>query len=374
MYYIIFLIGIILSFINDKKRVSFKIYVLLLIAFACLRYGVGADYFAYEYLYNRLNPSVINEFKYGLDNQELLFRLLGSFLKGIGFSYQQYLMFIAIINIFFISKIANKYSKNPTMSMLIYYSFYYLVWTFSGLRQGLTISIGMYYLLNCIEKKQTIKLISISLLLSFIHKSAIILIPFYFLSQPKIGKKELLYWSIVGILISLLPIGNILMHVSWLPFIDRLIPYIKPTTMLNRILDFQSIARLVFLFIALLYYEPYSNRDEMSKVIINIYIVGLILYFVFKFSELTAARLSIYGKLLDMIILPNIYYAYKDKVDKFIFLGLLLVLCSLYLFKELRTLERQTDLQNPMKIIVPYTNIYNKDRFTFNKKYLFIIE
>lgn len=374
MYYIIFIIGIILSIINDKKNdkknISLKLFALILAVLAFLRYGVGADYFAYNFLYTRLSGSLVAEFKYGLDNQEVLFRLIGSIFKGIGFSYQHYIVVIATLNLYYISKICKRYSKNPTLSLLTYFCFYYFVWTFSGLRQGLTLSIGIYYLLECLESNKTLKLIIISAILFFIHKSALTLIPLYFISKINFTKNKLISLTFLGIILSFFPIMNILMRFNWIPIIQRIVVYINPNNSLLSIFEFKSVARLIFLAIGLFYYEIYSSQDEISKKIINIYILSLISYFVFKSSELIAARISLYGFLLNILILPNIYYLYKNKIHKFIYLTCFGFLLILYFNKELHTMERQSELTNPNKVIIPYTNIYNKNKYSFTKNYL----
>lgn len=373
MYYIVFIIGIILSIINDKKRISFKLLALILSILAFLRYGVGADYFAYKYLYSRLNDSLIFELKYGIDNQEVLFRLIGSLIKKIGFSYQGYIIIIAIINMYYITKICNKYSKNPTFSLFIYFCFYYFVWTFSGLRQGIVLAMGIYYLLDCLEKDKTLKLILITVLLSLIHSSAIILVPLYMSTKMDLDRGKLIILVFIGVLASIIPLGNIIVKLTWIPIVSRLLPYIGSTTSLLNILDFKSLGRLLFLFIGLFYYNSYSSQDGLSKKIINIHILSLILYFFFKFSELTAARLSIYGMFLNVLILPNIYYMYKDKFDKLIYISCLGVLSTLYFNKELRTMKTQAGLVHPQEVIIPYTNNLSRDKYTFDKRYFFYL-
>lgn len=370
MYYVVFFIGVLLSIINDKRRRSFKSFALILTILAFLRYGVGADYFSYNYLYSRLGQSLISEIKYGLDNQEMLFRLIGTLFKKIGLSYQQYLIIIAIVNLYFIFKICKKYSKNPTFSLLIYFCFYYFVWTFSGLRQGMTLSIGVYYVLGCLESGKTIKLILISLLLSLIHASAIILIPLYIAGRMNFNKNRLMIISFIAILVSMIPLFNILVKFTWIPFMDRLLPYIDSSISILNIFSFKNLGRLIFLFIGLFYYRSYSNQDSVSRGIINIYILSLVLYFFLKSSEIAAARISIYGMFLNVLILPNIYYIYKNRFDKFIYISLLSVLCVLYFHKELTAMKEQSEFKSSTSIIMPYTNIYNKDKYSFNKSYL----
>ena len=42
----------------------------------------------------------------------------------------------------------------------------------------------------------------------------------------------------------------------------------------------------------------------------------------------------------------------------------------LYSFKEQRTLKEETGMVDDNHIVTPYVNIFNKDEFRFNNKYL----
>jgi hypothetical protein len=332
------------------------------------RYGVGADYFVYEFLFIRLNTNLFTEIFRGNDTQEILFRLFGSFIKSLGFTYQFYLGAISSINLFFVYKISIKHSKNPTFSIFLYYSFYFFVWTFSGLRQGLVLTTGMYFLLEFLNKNQDKYFTLIVLVLSLIHSSALILIGLYFLSKINFNKSKLIVISVFSVLFSLLPLSFIFQRFSFVPLLSRLIPYLDSRTSLFEVFDFQSFVRLVFLVFALFHYDQFSLKGNDQKKMINIYILSIIIYFFFKFSELTAARLSIYGKFLDTILLTNFFYLYKDKKNRIIYSFILIVLSLLVFIKELDTLEDQSGLRLSNEILTPYTSIFNPEEYYFEKR------
>lgn len=381
MFYLIFLFGAYLSFIAGQKKVSSFLFMIFLLILAFLRYGFGADYFAYEYLFNRLSTSALYELKYGLDGQEPLFRAFGAFLKGRGFSYQLYISLIALIQLYFIWKICDKYSSNRTMSLFMYYSFYYLVWTFSGLRQGITLAIGMWLLLEAIYNKKAsngyvkpYKFIFIVVLLSLVHMSALVLIPLYYVTRIPFRKKSLIFIFVLSVAINLVPLWSILSRFLPSILVVRIGHYIQPFSPLN-LLDFQSIARIMFIIPIFLYWDKLVKGDGMSRNILVLYILSISLYFIFKFSELTAARLSIYGKFLDVLIFPTILSSYKGRFNKLVFGAVLLLLCGLYFMKELSTMVIQAGLViEPAKsILVPYVNIFNKKSYLFGKSYFFLL-
>ncbi|MFD1926923.1 EpsG family protein [Sporosarcina siberiensis] len=268
------------------------LFTLILALISFFRYGIGADYFAYEFLYSRLSDSLITEIKYGLDNQELGFKIMGSISRSMGIPYQSYLAIIAAINLFYIYKMSVKYSKNPTLAMFLYFSMFYLVWTFSGLRQGLTIAIGLYYLLKCIKENKPYKIVLISIALAFIDYTALVLILLYFISNINFKKNHLILLTVISVIFSILPLGFIFNYIP-IPFItEKLGPYLQSGLSFN-LIDFQSFSRIVLLIIMFVFYDWLVLDNYFNKRILNVYIISMLFYFILQFTgELTAARLS----------------------------------------------------------------------------------
>lgn len=376
MFYLTFFFGVFCVLINKTSKKLLYIFGAILMLLAFFRYGLGTDYFSYQYLYERLSKSIEVEYLYGLDNQEIGFRLMGAFLKGMGIPFQIYISLIAIVQMVFIIKLCKRFSLSPVASLLLFFCFYYFVWTLSGLRQGLTLSIGSYYLLECVDKRKTLKIFIVSILLSLIHTSAVVLIPLYVLSFIHWSKTRLIIFSLVSILIATLPVYSIILKLVWLPGIGRIIPYLElNNSSFISILDFQSIGRIFFLIIAFTFYNSYIEQSNLFKNTINIFIIAVNVYFLLKFSELTAARLSLYGKLLDIIILPNIYFILEQKKVKMVYLLTILFLCIVYFNKEITNMERQARVIKPNNgIITPYVNIFNKDKYEYGHKYFKLVD
>ncbi|QNO13418.1 EpsG family protein [Alkalicella caledoniensis] len=393
MYYLVFILGIALSFQNNKKRSwSFIFFGVILTFLAFFRYGVGPDYFAYDFLYSRINTSVIQEILFGLDHQEVGFRVLSSFFKAIGVPYQIYLATLSGVTLYYIFKLCYKYSKMPTLSLFIYYSFYYFVWSYSAVRQGVTITVGIYYLLETLESKKYVNFFLITLLLTSIHTSAIILLPLLFIVSLKLTFKKLITIVLMSIIMVYFPYGYVIEQLHWLPFLSRILPYIGRSQSYG-LINFQSLARIFFLCITLSHYQLLSKENNISKKIIEIYILSLSIYFIFKFSEITAARLSIYGKVLDILIFPNIYYLYnkgkypkilslvlskikspsnnkivKEKILQITYICMLILLCSLVFLKEVESMSSYAGLITNSPY-VPYTHIFNKNSYQFDNRY-----
>ena len=102
MFYLLLIIGLLLSAVNEKK-LSPKLYVFLLMLTAAFRYGLGADYFSYNHLYVLTYDSVFNELAYGyIHAQEPGYRVMAAFSKYLGLSYGVFIAVLAVITLYFI--------------------------------------------------------------------------------------------------------------------------------------------------------------------------------------------------------------------------------------------------------------------------------
>lgn len=375
MFYLTLILGLVFAFFIKDQIKSAKVYTVLLILLAAFRYGIGADYFAYQYLYKQIKLFVIPEIIFGYEKQEVGFRALGSLIKTFGFSYQMYLAILATITLYFIYRISVEYSKNPMLSMVVYYAFYYFVWTYSGLRQGLAMAVGMYFLLNAIAKNEKKQFYLVSLILFTIHSSSLVLLLMYFMvTYIPWSKKGVLVALGLSILFAFIPMGDVIHYLSrFTGVFERLSPYMDQAFTLRDLFGFQVIPRLALMGLVLYYYQDLVESSPVMKKMVLIYLMSFAFYFIFQFSELTAARISIYGRILDLILLPNLLALKVPKLEKKVFFVGLIMLLSLYLVKEVGAMKDQAGLITEQKYLVPYSSIFNKDDMYYNTYYYYIL-
>lgn len=251
--------------------------------------------------------------------------------------------------------------------MVIYYACYYFVWSMSALRQGLVLTIGIYYLLETIKNNKRIKFIIVIALLSLIHSSAWLILGMYVISILEFKKWHLLALVIAAIVFNFIPIKDIItQYTGSIYVIKKVAAYVDSGNSISTLLHFNSLARIGFLIFAFVMYDIYCEDNPFNKKVMNIYILSFMLYFFFKFSELTAARLAIYGKMLDILILSNMIYYLKRKDNKLVYLIMLITLLAAYFLKELNTMEFQAGLVNSNNYFTPYVNIFNYSNYNFN--------
>ena len=370
MFYLVYIFGLFLTLTKNNKYRSALVFTSILFLMAIFRYGIGTDFFGYKILFLRLQDSPLSEWYSPTGHGEIGFRLMGATLKMLGVSFQIYLGIFALVSLLFLYKLIKKFSLNPMLSCLVFYAMFYFVWILSGVRQGLTMSVGIYFLLHYFEKNQFLRLIFVSVLLSFIHVSVLILIPIYLLLRLDWNLLSHSFLLIVSLVFAILPIGGLFSYFYDFPFgVGSLLSrYGLSDGQLLNIMSFQAIGRYAFILVLFLFYNQYKNRFRDQKVLLDLMLIFLSLYFALQFTgELVASRISEYGLLLFIIVLPNIIYTFNKKTHINIIYAVSLIFTFGYFSRELNIMTNQVNLDGHDSI--PYIHLWNYEEFRFNNRY-----
>ena len=170
--------------------------------------SVGADTDSYYISYNAVKNTNLSELvdniygKYILhqDIRDPGYNLFVKLTQIVTEDYQVYLMITAIIFMVPFTIWIIRESKNPIISFVLYSSLFFAFFSITGIRQ--TIATAMVVLIGdkLIKDKRFVAFIIICLLASTIHFSALVFIPFYFLSRIPVTQKSICVWSFVIVL------------------------------------------------------------------------------------------------------------------------------------------------------------------------------
>lgn len=184
--YLLILSFVMLWIFLEKKslnRKAFWVPFISLSLFAGLRSdSVGSD--SKNYTRDFVNQLNIDYFEFRSEN-EIGFQLLHYFILSITKNYFWLFLISAFIVVFFYLFFFKKYSKDYFLSVVVFICFGFYTFFFNGLRQGLAMAIAVMATPFLVEKK-IIKFISIISIASIFHRSALILILFYFIVNFKI--------------------------------------------------------------------------------------------------------------------------------------------------------------------------------------------
>ena len=323
-----FTIGIIFSYYaNDsKKRNLYFIFSLILSLLVAIRSESTPDTSNYLNFYRSIecgNLVSLSQFSF-----EPGFQLYTHFLKLISFGNTSiYLFYISITNTLILWKtfnnIDNNQTNNPTLFLILYYSFFGLFYNAIVIRAGIAISLVLFTIslqdstkLNHL-KKRTVTLCVLIIAVLF-HYSAILSIPIYIIYRytPKLSKGTyILLWIIPTTLfaakISSFIIPNLINIV--LNIFDTLSNtnlnkysyYITELYDLNSKLPY----RLIFQFAACLLFISVNNATKQYYKFLNIYLCGLFLSSIFYSIE-QLSRITDYFLIFSFILFYMIYERY----------------------------------------------------------------
>lgn len=181
------ILSLVLLWITLEKhavnRKSFWTPLFLLSIFPGMRsYSVGTDSGAYSKYFRQELPLYNYSFS---ESSEYGFQLLQYIILYFTYNYFWLFFSTALIAVFLNLKVLTKLSVNYVFSVLFYITLGSYTFIFNGIRQGLSMAIFVVAIPYFLQKK-LLPYISIVLLASLFHRSALVMIPIYFVAHLNI--------------------------------------------------------------------------------------------------------------------------------------------------------------------------------------------
>jgi hypothetical protein len=283
IYFLIFFGLIFLSVIIELKSSNTIEFVILgmgglvLILLAGLRGNIEGDYSSYLDIYNN------SKYPYSLSSGiEPGFFFLNKLCSSFNLNFQWIVFSMALASVIPKAYFFKKYSPNFCFSLLAYYSSIYFIFDFIQIRQAVTMSIFMLALPFLYERKFWPYCLAL-ICASFIHISAFILIPGYFVFNRKFN--VWLLYSIVGVcgIFSILqirvPLVEFVLNIIPIPgFSAGKVSYYSASSEFAALSFKQLILALTFIFIR----DKIQQKSDMLNVLINLFITGILVATLFN--------------------------------------------------------------------------------------------
>ena len=248
-----------------------------------------------------------------------------------------YFFIVAAFQAYFLFRIYRKYSTRYVISFFLFIaSTDYVSWMFNGMRQFVAVTITLVAF-EFILEKEYVKSVVIVLIASLFHQSALLVLPFIFISQGKAwNKKTLLFIVVTVIAIAYIePVTNILDTMlretqyenvvsDWKSWEDdgtnviRVLVYAVPT--------FLSLFGLRFIR---------AEDNRIINICTNMSIVSTGFYMISMFtSGIFIGRLPIYFSLYGYILLPwEIEHMFEEKSQRLIYLFMIVAYLMFYYYQ-----------------------------------------
>ena len=282
--------------------------VIPLLYLTAYRENVG-DTYAYINSFNNM-PSALGDLLSYISTLEkdIGFYLLGAFIKiFITKNVNLYFFILAFIQLFLLVKIYRKYSCSYAISLFLFImSTDYISWLYNGVRQFLAVTI-VFACMPLILKKRYFLSILIVLLASRIHGSALLVLPFIFITQGKAWNKTTLSFIFITLILVLFInqftdiLDNLLQETQYKNVVSDWQGFEDDGTNLFRVLVYA--VPTIFSVIGLKHIRKIN--DPVINLATNMSIVSTGLYILSMFtSGIFIGRLPIYFSLYNYILLP----------------------------------------------------------------------
>lgn len=375
MFYLTFIYLVLYQLIYNKienRILRDLLGILPLVLIIIFRFGLGPDYFSYQYIYENLpigNFGMIFNYENHID---IGYKVIMFVFRNLNVSFHVYFTILNLITMIIFYKWLKDNSKNFPMSLVLFYSMFFFVWVLSSVRQGIVIAVSLLMFFNKNKKASLITDIVAIILMTTIHKSSLFLFVLLLLGKREWKKKELLYFFGISLLSTLLPLAGIVEKLTFLSPVNWIVERYMTSTI--GFFDVSSLMRLFFFGIIFIFYD-YITKEEFSKKIVDTSLLGFSIYFLLKFSELTASRVTIYSFILILLIIPLIWNNYLvDTKPQLLSFGVicLILFQGFYLQKELIAMRNHSNMLSN-SFFVPMETVFNKDYSKFNSLHSFLL-
>ena len=277
LLFILTLLGYLLC---NKTEFKYRNGLFVAIAFgvlcflSCIRYDVGMDYMqgGYTQMWYNVQNTPISDFM-SLDD-EFGYTLFMYMFKFLGKNYQMVYVITSVLIAVLSGLFIYKYAKDKVWAFFLYYGLGMFYCSTNLLRQTISCLIFVFAI-ECAKKKKLIPYLLITLLAASFHKSALVMLPVYFLLQINLTNVVLAVYSVLSVGVFFAS-----------PYIVKFVSKFWYGSYLNsyHIQDgnsyFYLIVPLIFFIILYTFKDKICRADKTNMVYINCAFFNLFFYFI----------------------------------------------------------------------------------------------
>lgn len=356
------MVGVVTNFRQKGAYpVAYLGFVLLFFLLSFLRWERGADWTAYQGMYDKIN-SFSDATAFG-SSFETGYKYLAAFVHVVFDNYTVFLFLQAAVITFCMGRLMWRYSPSPLFSLFVYYALIFANIFF--VRQYVAISITMFAF-TYIVQRQFWKFVLCVLLAMQFHSSALIFLLAYPLYKWRFSTSQLIWGLALSILLSLL-LSRVMLSLfgSMGGFVgDKIANYLGATEGGSGSMKLPTLADLafgllsrVFMVVAVLFFLGKSRfQDVRLNGIVNFYLFGIVLYSFTAPVSLALVRIVNYYDFFMILLVPYILAVPRRLLNRF----LLALIFSLYLFTRFMSLNNQYSGDGYASPFSPYKSIFDK--------------
>ena len=307
---------------------------------SALRYKVGVDYLSYTYIFQDINAGKASHTEAGY---ELLNRLVGAYTADAQWIYA----LSAAISLALIVWGIYRYSVNPAYSLFLFVTMGYLFSSFNILRQYVAIAL-IFAALQLVREKRFLPFCIVVLLAATFHKTAIIMIPLYFLLRLRLKQSYMLMITMVGM--GCIPLRGVLTNL----LVNTFYPQYAGTDLIQPLSTFEFIYyALVFGLLVLLCFR-YKGRffqNTYNLILFNCVFYSFLIYLCLSFVP-EINRIAVYMEFFVILLIPRLFACEENPKVRRLYYVLSTLFFLAFFFLSVGVMGRYN--------VVPYSTVFSR--------------
>ena len=338
---------------NKRQRKVFACFSILVPAiFAGLRYGIGTDYFVtYQPYFDYLTGTGGMQL-YNREKLDIAYYALNMIVIKIGGNFQMVLFFASVITFYAFRKAVLVYKNRLSIGwatfvfMLMYYQA-----SFNIIRQLMAATI-ILYAFHFLEEENLKKYIQWVIVAALFHKTAIVVLPFYFLSSM-VTKRRYKILVLVFYVIFFVMVFNFDRFAWVVNLIDSsgyYVNYLRKVSVFR--VSLGLLIRTVPYILAVFLMWKRIRKDRVLKVYLSSFLLGSILRLIVYMTQFDADRIALYFLMPQVVFIPYLTKYYKKSWKDFAGVAILLASTVLLWYFDFIYMGRNAT--------IPYQTIFSK--------------
>lgn len=361
MFLIVFIVILLLACIEIyNKKINVKMFYLIylvLTLMSILRKGQGSDYYNYQEIYREVSVYTEQSVLPILLMKDPGFLLLNYVAQQCGVSYEWFSALCSFLIMLLLYPFFNKVCHKSMIPLFFYYANFYLIYSYSALRQGLALGILLGCVYPLLKERKFIKCAAIIFLTSLIHQSFLVCLLFILVYRIHVDKK-IMFILLTPFILNLLFSINVMGLIPMPGLFSRMDSYVQEG---NSSSMMAILVRLIVLIPLFLVPNRVYEQDENIRGVRNILACGFMVYSLFSFNDLISSRLAVYFRLFEGLFLSVLLYrASLKKIPKQLFIYFTCISMILFV-KDINAFIEQGEYENCNVVTYPFLTVFDDD-------------
>lgn len=307
---------------------------------SALRYQVGVDYMSYRWLFELVAQ--------GRDiHAEKGYRLLNEAVRLYTHEPQWIFVITALISLGLLFWGIYKYSPSPAMSIFLLVTMGYLFSSFNILRQYIAIAL-IFVALKLIKENRFLPFVFVVLAAMLFHKTAIIMIPMFFLVRLRLKQSYMFMIALVGM--GCIPLRGVLTNI----LVNTFYPQYAGTDLIQPLSAFEFVYYVgIFGLLVLMCfaYKAEFFKDTYNLIVFNSVFYSLLIYGCLSFVP-EINRIAVYIEIFVILLIPRLLQAEKNQKTRRLYTIGIVLLFSVFFIVSVGIMGRYG--------VLPYQTVFSQ--------------